>query len=140
MRIARWPLFLLVLAGVFVWIAILSSGGCAGSVPGFAPDQLQSAVINSPPLTPKTTIDLGSPGARAKLLAAYQQLRPWGEEQGRVFPDLELRLQLSDGRTIGVASQQDDPEMLVRVYKGGKLRSEMHVRGSLMYYLLLSYD
>jgi hypothetical protein len=97
---------------------------------------LQSAVINAPPLTPKTTLDLAQPGVKDRLIAAYDQLSPWGDEHGRVYPEVELRLRLTDGRTIGVAFQKNDPEMLVRVYGGGVLKSDIHVRGALMYELL----
>lgn len=138
-RVVRWPL---VLVPIFVVVMLLSGAGrgCLyDRVPHFPLDRLESAVINTPPLTPKTKLDLSEPGVKEKLFSAYEELSPWGEEQGRVFPDLELRLQLSDGRTIGVAYQKDAPQMLVRVYRGEKLTSEVHVRGALMYEFLLPF-
>ncbi len=86
MRIARWPLFLVVLAGVFVWIAILSSGGCARSVPGFGRGPASEPRSQSAPANAQDHDRSWSTGRSGQTVAAYQQLRPWGEEQGTGLP------------------------------------------------------
>ena len=134
-----WRRLVLVVATTLVLIVGGALAGCScsscvgGEVPEFSPDQVEAATIERPPGTLWTSIDLAEPETKEKLLAAYEHLYPWGDEQGRVSPDLELRLQLSDGRTIGVAAMKGSPEMLVRVYKDGELTSELHAGGQQMY-------
>jgi hypothetical protein len=120
-------------------LAAAGCGGCGcfyGKVPEFLPEQLMSAAIERPPGTLWTTIDLSEPDTKEEVLAAYAELYPWVHERAPVHPDAELRLQLADGRTIGVAVQEGDPEMLVRVYRAGEIQSELHVAGRPMYDLL----
>ena len=136
----RTALILAVVAALaLLWILGVTFAGCGilacfgGEVPELSAEQLQGAVIERPPGTLWKTVDLVKQENRDELLAAYEQLYPWGDEKARVFPDLELRLLLADGRTIGVAAQEGDPEMLVRVYKDEELTSEVHVAGRQMY-------
>ena len=107
------------------------------NVPEFSPAQLEGAVIEKPPGTLWTTIDLSGPGTKEELLAAYAELHPWVHEKGGVTADVELQLRLADGRTIGVAAMEGSPEMRLRVYQAGEIQSELHVAGRPMYELLL---
>ena len=47
------------------------------NVPEFSPGELEGAVIERPPGTLWTTIDLSEAGTREELLAAYSDLHLW---------------------------------------------------------------
>jgi hypothetical protein len=146
MRIARWPLFLVVLAGAFVWIAILSSGGCAPGVPELkASDLLQATVKVTRPTgggAPRViSVDLTNSGERDKLLAAYRSMGPWRQERGLPpSPDLSLALTLTKDRQFVITLSRDNfPYVLLREYGNGALTGSVYLQPNGMYAFIVGF-
>jgi len=145
MRIVRWPLFLAALAGIFVWLAVLMSGGCAPSAPELKASDLLQATVKvmypsgggAPLVIP---VDL-TKGERDKLVAAYRSMAPWRQERGLPpSPDLSLTLSLTKDRQFVITLSRDNfPYVFLREYKKGALTGSVYLQPNGMYTFIVGF-
>jgi hypothetical protein len=139
LHIVRWPLFLGILAGFFIWLGLATSGGCAPGAPDLNTKELVKAELkNMYPSGGGTplilSIDLTNTAQRDRLVAAYRSMGPWRQEVGGPpSPDLYLTLTLTEGRGIVVLlSRENYPYVLLRKYEGDELKDSIYLMPNAM--------
>jgi hypothetical protein len=139
LHIVRWPLLLGMLAGFFIWLGLVASGGCAPGAPDLSTKELVKAELKnmypSAGGTPLTlSIDLTNATQRDRLVAAYRSMQSWGQEVGRPpAPDLYLTLTLTKGRRMVILlSRENYPYVLLRTYEGDQLKDSIYLQPNAM--------